>query len=73
MALDLAHKTKAAAVLIKEETSYNVDAAPVHGTDAIEVISDLTITPQGDIHKRSPFDITLSPRKAILGARWLEV
>ncbi len=66
-------RTKIAALLAKEEATYNTDPVPTVGSNGIVVISDLSIAPAGDTFTRSPFDITLSQRSANIGAGWFEI
>jgi len=65
--------SKKAVCLAKEEGTYGVDPTLAAGSNAFEVISDLTITPIGNLLTRSPFGNTISQAQPLLGSRWVEV
>lgn len=66
-------KAKIAALLAKEESSYGVDPTPTTAANAIQVISDLVITPTGNLHTRDVYGETLSPAAPLLGQQWYEI
>jgi hypothetical protein len=52
---------------------YAVDPVPTAAANAFEVISDLAITPTGELNSRAPYGNTLSPSRSLMGKRWYEI
>jgi len=53
--------------------AYGSDPTPAVSADEFEVISDLTVTPVGNLQARMPFGNTISQSRPLLGSRWVEL